>query len=99
LYPFEIKKEIIGWICFVSVVQTFFSFFFSFPTWELSWDLIHRKRRQWKERVHSISSFNSDPVFKQLRDLLNERILCIDGAMGTQIQSLKLEEKDFRSKQ
>ena len=31
-----------------------------------------------------------------IRDLLNERILIIDGAMGTMIQQYKLEEKDFR---
>src|SRR6476620_5775934 len=31
-----------------------------------------------------------------IRDLLNERILIIDGAMGTMIQRYKLEEKDYR---
>ncbi|MCH8293529.1 5-methyltetrahydrofolate--homocysteine methyltransferase, partial [Candidatus Poribacteria bacterium] len=30
------------------------------------------------------------------RDLLKERILIIDGAMATMIQSYKLEEADFR---
>lgn len=33
---------------------------------------------------------------KTIRDLLNERILVIDGAMGTMIQRYKLEEKDYR---
>ena len=33
---------------------------------------------------------------KELERLLKERILIIDGAMGTMIQSYKLEEKDFR---
>jgi len=33
---------------------------------------------------------------KSIRDLLNERILIIDGAMGTMIQRYKLEEKDYR---
>ena len=33
---------------------------------------------------------------KNIRDLLNERILIIDGAMGTMIQRYKLEEKDYR---
>ena len=33
---------------------------------------------------------------KSIRDCLNERILIIDGAMGTMIQRYKLEEKDFR---
>jgi 5-methyltetrahydrofolate--homocysteine methyltransferase len=32
----------------------------------------------------------------QLRKLLNERILIIDGAMGTMIQRYKLEEADYR---
>ncbi|HSB91832.1 MAG TPA: homocysteine S-methyltransferase family protein [Flavitalea sp.] len=31
-----------------------------------------------------------------IRDLLNDRILVIDGAMGTMIQRYKLEEKDYR---
>jgi 5-methyltetrahydrofolate--homocysteine methyltransferase len=31
-----------------------------------------------------------------IRDLLNQRILIIDGAMGTMIQRYKLEEKDYR---
>ncbi|MDX1627729.1 MAG: homocysteine S-methyltransferase family protein [Fulvivirga sp.] len=33
---------------------------------------------------------------KQLHDILNERILVLDGAMGTMIQRHKLEEADFR---
>jgi 5-methyltetrahydrofolate--homocysteine methyltransferase len=33
---------------------------------------------------------------KSIRDLLNERILIIDGAMGTMIQRHKLEEADYR---
>lgn len=33
---------------------------------------------------------------KSIRDLLNERILIIDGAMGTMIQRYKLEEADYR---
>lgn len=32
-----------------------------------------------------------------IRDLLNKRILILDGAMGTMIQRYKLEEKDFRN--
>src|SRR5688500_2311570 len=32
----------------------------------------------------------------ELRDLLQKRILIIDGAMGTMIQRFKLEEVDFR---
>jgi 5-methyltetrahydrofolate--homocysteine methyltransferase len=33
---------------------------------------------------------------KKIQDLLNERILIIDGAMGTMIQRHKLTEKDYR---
>jgi len=33
---------------------------------------------------------------KSIHDCLNERILIIDGAMGTMIQQYKLEEKDYR---
>lgn len=33
---------------------------------------------------------------KDIKQLLSERILIIDGAMGTMIQQYKLEEKDFR---
>ncbi|HZJ59858.1 MAG TPA: homocysteine S-methyltransferase family protein [Chitinophagaceae bacterium] len=33
---------------------------------------------------------------KSIRDLLNERILIIDGAMGTMIQRYKLSEADYR---
>jgi len=33
---------------------------------------------------------------KQLKDLLNQRILIIDGAMGTMIQRYKLQEGDYR---
>ncbi|MEQ9618697.1 MAG: methionine synthase [Deltaproteobacteria bacterium] len=34
--------------------------------------------------------------YKSLRLLLNERILFMDGAMGTMVQRYKLEEEDFR---
>src|SRR3979409_828675 len=33
---------------------------------------------------------------KSIRDFLNERILIIDGAMGTMIQQYKLAEADYR---
>lgn len=33
---------------------------------------------------------------KQIRDILKERILLLDGAMGTMIQRYKLEEEDYR---
>ena len=33
---------------------------------------------------------------KSIQECLNERILIIDGAMGTMIQRYKLEEKDYR---
>ena len=34
--------------------------------------------------------------YRQIADILNDRILVIDGAMGTMIQRYKLEEADFR---
>ncbi|WP_407276611.1 methionine synthase [Halothiobacillus sp. DCM-1] len=36
------------------------------------------------------------PVFTQLRQLMAERILLLDGAMGTMIQKHKLQEADYR---
>ena len=36
---------------------------------------------------------------KTIKDILKERILILDGAMGTMIQRYKLEEKDFRGTQ
>src|ERR1051326_3887735 len=36
------------------------------------------------------------PVEQKLRALARERILVLDGAMGTMIQALKLEEEEFR---
>ena len=36
------------------------------------------------------------PTEQDLKDLLKERIVIMDGAMGTMIQQEKLEEQDFR---
>jgi len=36
---------------------------------------------------------------KTINDILRERIVILDGAMGTMIQRYKLEEKDFRNEQ
>ena len=36
------------------------------------------------------------PTEEDLKDLLKERIVIMDGAMGTMIQQEKLEEEDFR---
>jgi 5-methyltetrahydrofolate--homocysteine methyltransferase len=33
---------------------------------------------------------------RSLEDVLKKRIMVIDGAMGTMIQSCKLQEEDFR---
>src|ERR1700756_3705979 len=43
-----------------------------------------------------MTSTNTSPVEDKLRALARERILVLDGAMGTMIQSLKLEEEEFR---
>ncbi len=37
-----------------------------------------------------------NPTEKVLRQLLSERIVMLDGAMGTMIQARKLDEKAFR---
>ncbi len=39
---------------------------------------------------------NADPIGAALRTIAKERILVMDGAMGTQIQDLKLDEAGFR---
>jgi len=46
--------------------------------------------RPWVDRLER------SPAFGQLDSLMRERIIFIDGAMGTQIQKWKLEEADFR---
>jgi 5-methyltetrahydrofolate--homocysteine methyltransferase len=44
----------------------------------------------WQDPLHCT------PAFGQLESLMKERIIYIDGAMGTMIQRYKLEEEDFR---
>src|SRR5439155_9696439 len=39
---------------------------------------------------------NQMSVFEQLQQTLRERIVIIDGAMGTMIQRYQLEERDYR---
>ena len=39
---------------------------------------------------------NETPIFAELRERLAERILFLDGAMGTMVQRHELEEGDFR---
>jgi len=41
-------------------------------------------------------SLRKSEAFEHLETLMRERIIFIDGAMGTQIQKYKLEEQDFR---
>ena len=43
-----------------------------------------------------LQSKQSSPKIQQLKELLAERIVYLDGAMGTMIQTYKLEENDFR---
>ncbi len=38
----------------------------------------------------------TDPISQELRALLTERILILDGAMGTMVQRYKLQEEDYR---
>src|SRR6201994_3312265 len=55
---------------------------------------------EWGEFEGDVRRMNSSvkisPIEQQLRALARERILVLDGAMGTMIQSLKLEEEEFR---
>lgn len=44
-------------------------------------------------------SVPESPVFAELRERLDERILVLDGAMGSVLQGYKLEEADFRGTQ
>lgn len=46
--------------------------------------------------MSTILGRNTDPVSLALRAIAEQRILVIDGAMGTQIQELKLGEEDYR---
>lgn len=39
----------------------------------------------------------SNPTTQALRDILSERVMVIDGAMGTMLQGYKLQEEDFRT--
>ena len=43
-----------------------------------------------------IDGRSKTPAFEQLESMMKERIIFIDGAMGTMIQRYKLEEEDFR---
>jgi len=45
------------------------------------------------------SSLPESPVFAELRERLDQRILILDGAMGSVVQGYKLEEEDFRGEQ
>jgi len=47
------------------------------------------------ERV-SFTALMISSIEKRLRELLTERILLLDGAMGTMVQRYKLEEADYR---
>ena len=42
-------------------------------------------------------SDNYLPRGKRLLEIMEDRIVVLDGAMGTMIQQVKLEEKDFRA--
>ena len=40
--------------------------------------------------------FSIDLLFKYLHKIFDERIVYLDGAMGTTLQKYKLQEEDFR---
>ncbi len=43
-----------------------------------------------------MKQIKNSPVEAQLREILSQRIMVLDGAMGTMIQRYRLEEQDFR---
>ena len=43
-----------------------------------------------------MKQIKNSPVEAQLREMMSQRIMILDGAMGTMIQRYKLEEADFR---
>ena len=43
-------------------------------------------------------SFDVDALWQYLEKIFSERIVVLDGGMGTQIQSYKLVEEDYRGK-
>ena len=49
-----------------------------------------------RKRFFNFKEGNMKTTFENFKKLLSERILVIDGAMGTMIQRHKLTEKDFR---
>lgn len=50
-------------------------------------------------KIRSINNLDIPSLNKELRDLFEERIVILDGAMGTMIQKYKFEEEDFRGEQ
>ena len=44
-----------------------------------------------------MSELPLSPVTKVLKSILAQRVMMLDGGMGTMIQSYKLEEEDFRN--
>ena len=40
--------------------------------------------------------FNVEELWTYLRKIFDERIVVLDGGMGTQLQTYKLQEEDYR---
>ena len=53
------------------------------------------KRLLYPRQGFSVAALPLSPVFDQLKTLARDRILILDGAMGTQIQDLGLSEDDY----
>lgn len=51
------------------------------------------------ESMSSSTNLTLSPILKELESSLKQRILLLDGAMGTMIQRYKLEEEDFRNEE
>jgi len=57
-----------------------------------------RTENRWTEEDKTFAT-NSPDRIESLRELLKQRIVIIDGAMGTMIQAHQLGERDYRGKQ
>ena len=49
--------------------------------------------------MSEVKEFSIDELFKYLHKIFDERIVYLDGAMGTTLQKYKLKEEDFRGGQ
>ena len=46
--------------------------------------------------MRTLYSVSKNDIMQRLQDIIKERVLILDGAMGTMIQQCGLTEEDFR---